>query len=120
MKLSIIKYLYDVLQEFPENLGTTLSNPADDHLWKVNDKGMGVVPTRGSVVDLPPHSSKTAFHECEDALINTYEVALLAKIVNKPEEDDWGELDHMLKYIKGTSKLKLVLGVGYMSLVNGG
>ena len=35
VKLSMIKYLYSVLQELPENLGATKVSPAAEHLFKV-------------------------------------------------------------------------------------
>ena len=39
VNVSMIKYLGGVLQEFPEHLGTTVSNPAADHLFRVRDEG---------------------------------------------------------------------------------
>ena len=38
LKLSMIKYVYSVLQEFPEYLGATTSTPAADHLFKVRNE----------------------------------------------------------------------------------
>ena len=38
-------------------------------------------------------------------------VAFLTTRVKKPDEDDWGELKGVLKYLKGTKYMKLTLNV---------
>ena len=35
MKVSMIKYLKNILLEFPEHLGITVSPPATEHLFKM-------------------------------------------------------------------------------------
>ena len=37
--------------------------------------------------------------------------------VKAPNEDDWGKLKHVLKYLKGTRGLKLTLYVNDMSTI---
>ena len=37
--------------------------------------------------------------------------------VKQPNEDDWGKLKRVLRYLKGTGGLKLTLYVDYMSVV---
>ena len=44
-------------------------------------------------------------------------VAFISDGVNKPDEDDWGEMKRVLKYLKVMRKLKLASSVGYMSVV---
>ena len=39
MKSFMIKYLYSVLQDLPEHLGTTTATPRADHLINVCDEG---------------------------------------------------------------------------------
>ena len=44
-------------------------------------------------------------------------VAFLTTCVKKPDKDKWIKLNHLLKYIKVTRKLKLTLIVGDISVV---
>jgi hypothetical protein len=44
-------------------------------------------------------------------------VAFLTTRVKKPDEDDWGKLKRLLKYLKGTKHLKLTLSVDSLSKV---
>ena len=43
----------------------------------------------------------------------------LTKKVNKPDEDDWGKLKQLLRYLHGTKRLKLALEMGPSELLNG-
>ena len=45
-------------------------------------------------------------------------VVLLTTSVKKPDEDDWGKLRRVLRYLNGTSHIKLTLSVDNMSIVN--
>ena len=44
-------------------------------------------------------------------------VSFLTTRVKKPDEDDWGKLKRVLKYLNGTRHLKLTLNVDSKSLV---
>ena len=45
-------------------------------------------------------------------------VAFLFTIVKKPDDDDWGKLKRLMKYLKGTKHLKLRLSVDSMSTID--
>ena len=44
-------------------------------------------------------------------------VTLLTALMNKLDEDDWGEMKQVLKYLKGTREMKLTLSVDDMTVV---
>ena len=44
-------------------------------------------------------------------------VLFLTKQVKSPEEDDWGKLKRVLKYLKGTLHMKLVLSVDNLTTI---
>ena len=44
-------------------------------------------------------------------------VAFLTMKVKKPDEDDWGKLKHVLRYLHGTKYMKLMLQVENLSIV---
>jgi hypothetical protein len=44
-------------------------------------------------------------------------VAFLTTRVKRPDEDDWGKLKRLLRYLKGTKHLKLTLSVDTLSRI---
>ncbi len=44
-------------------------------------------------------------------------MAFLTTRVKKPDVDDWGKLRRVLKYLKGTKHMKLILTVDDLSMV---
>ncbi len=44
-------------------------------------------------------------------------VAFLTSRVKKPDEDDWGKLSRVLRYLKGTKYMKLTIMVNDLSVV---
>ena len=44
-------------------------------------------------------------------------VAFLTTRVKKPDEDDWGKLRRVLKYLKGTKHMKLTLSVDSLFMI---
>ena len=70
VKVSIIKCLDSVLQEFPYNLGATVATPDADNLFKVCDD-FKKEPTRGSGTELLPHSNTITIHKYQGATRHT-------------------------------------------------
>ena len=46
-------------------------------------------------------------------------VSFLTMRVKKPDEDDWGKLKRALKFLNGTTRLKLTLTIKSMGVING-
>jgi len=115
----MIKYLKNIFDEFPEDITSTAESPAAEHLFKTRTVEEG---TR----KLPEEQGR-AFHHTTVQLLFTgmrarpdilTVILFLTKRVREPDEDDWGKLKRVLKYLKGTLYLKLTLRVDSMNTIS--
>ena len=101
----MIPYVQNIIKEFPKEIIFSASTPASVHLFQVQDKNTIMLPEDQAI----------AFHHTVAQLlfvsagarwnIQTL-VAFLTTWVNCPDEDDWGKLKRVLKYLNGTQLLK--------------
>jgi len=115
--VSMIKYLRKIFVDFSEDITSTAATPAADHLFKVRAE---------ELARLLPEEQAQQFHRTVAQLlflsararpdIKTA-VAFLTTRVRKPDEDDWGKLKRVLKYLKGTMHMKLRLTVDNMQFL---
>ena len=119
VKISMIKYLTNVIQDFPEDITTTAATPAAEHLFKARTVEEGARKL--------PEEQVQAFHHTVAQLLFTSMrarpdiltvVSFLIKRVREPDEDDWGKLKWVLKYLKGTLHLKLTLQVDSLNTIS--
>jgi hypothetical protein len=121
VKMSIIKHIQRAFDDFPDEIGKNSSTPASDHLFQVRDPE----ETEKMRKWLPEEQAVHFHHTVAQLLfISTrvkkdiqMAVAFLTTRVKKPEEDDWGKLKRVLKYLKGAKHLKLTLVVENMGVV---
>ncbi len=99
-----IKY---IIADFPEQITGVSATPAADHLFKVREDGKKVSEEK---VDAFHHT----VYQLLFAAIQTA-VSFLTTRVQAPDEDDWGKLKRVLKYLNGTRYLKLILGADAMN-----
>ena len=102
----MIKYLYMVIEEFPEVIKGTIFSPAGDHLVNVREDADR---------KLLPEEQARQFHRtvaqflflCKQARADIEPlVSFFTPRVKDPDEDDWGKLKHILRYLKGTLYMK--------------
>ena len=118
VKISMIKYLKKIFEDFPEEITKFAETPAGEHLFKVASEDMA---------KLLPEEQARAFHHAVAQLlflcmrarpdIQTA-VAFLTKRVRAPDEHDWNKLRRLLKYLKGTMYMKLTLSVDNMNTIH--
>eukprot|EP00804_Cyclotella_cryptica_P015947 CCRYP_019194-RD/>CCRYP_019194-RD protein AED:0.15 eAED:0.15 QI:0/-1/0/1/-1/1/1/0/395 len=120
-KLSMIKKIEKVFEDFPEEIGKACSSPASEHLFEVRD----AEETERLGKYLPEEMAQHFHHTVAQLLyiatrvrrdIQTA-VAFLTTRVKKPDEDDWGKVKRVLKYLKGTNHMRLTLSVDDMSVI---
>lgn len=108
-------YVAKVIKEFPEEITGVSPSPAADHLYQVRD------PAQSKLLD---EDRAVAFHHTVAQLLFAstrarrdiqVAVAFLTTRVKSPDEDDWGKLKRVLKYLNGTKHLKLTLTVDSLS-----
>lgn len=74
VKVTMIPYIKDILEDFPEEVNKTAATPASDNLFKVRDHED---PKKREL----PEEQAVAFHQ-----------AFLTTCVKSPDKDDWGKL----------------------------
>eukprot|EP00804_Cyclotella_cryptica_P010070 CCRYP_018045-RC/>CCRYP_018045-RC protein AED:0.60 eAED:-0.09 QI:0/0/0/1/0/0/3/0/425 len=113
--LSMEGYTKEIIDSFPEVIRGTSATPAADHLFKTRENGKKL-----------PEEQAAAFHRTTAQLlflggrarrdIQTA-VAFLTTRVKVPDEDDWGKLKRVLKYLNGTMDMGLHLSVENLGIV---
>eukprot|EP00804_Cyclotella_cryptica_P010749 CCRYP_005527-RA/>CCRYP_005527-RA protein AED:0.26 eAED:0.17 QI:0/0/0/1/1/1/3/0/840 len=120
-RLMMSKHLEKIFEDFPEEIGKECSSPASEHLFEIRDPE----ETERLNKYLPEELAQHFHHTVAQLLyvgtqvrrdIQTA-VAFLTTRVKKPDEDDWGKLKRVLKYLKGTKNMSLTLSVDDMSVI---
>ena len=121
VKMSMIKHITKIFEDFPDEIGKTASSPASDHLFQVRDADE--CEREGKYLSA---KMKKAFHHSVAQLLFVATrvrrdiqtaVAFLTTRVKKPDEDDWGKLKRVLRYLKGTLHMKLKLSVENLGII---
>ena len=116
VSFDMIPYIDKVITDFPEQLTGVASSPAADHFFKVRED----TSTRKL-----PESQAIAYHHTTAQLLFLSRVrrdiqtaiAFLTTRVKAPDEDDWGKLKRVLKYLNGTRSLSLTLSADSLSIL---
>jgi hypothetical protein len=111
----MIPYLNKVITEFPEKITGVASTPAADHLFQIYP------PTEASIL---PESQAITYHHTTAQLLFLSQVrhdiqtvvAFLSTWVKVTDEDNWGKLKRVFKYLNGTRNLKLTLSADSLSI----
>ena len=106
-------YLRKVIKECPEEITGVCATPASDHLFKVREDGGNLSE---KLADAFHHTVYQLFFAANRARrdIQTA-VSFFTTQVKAPDEDNWGKLARVLKYINGTRYMKLILSADEMN-----
>ena len=119
VKVSMKQFTEKILAEFPDPLKKTAESPAGDTRFHVRDSDD---PCRSPLTEERAQIfHRTVAHilflvarsrrDCQTA------VAFLTTRVSDPDEDDWGKLRRVLRYLKRNPSLPLVFEADDISLV---
>ncbi len=117
VQISMIKFIKKIFELFPEVIASTAATPASDRLFHIRDEveAKFLEEERAdkfhSIVAMLLFLCMRARRDIQTA------VSFLTTRVQKPDEDDWGKLKRVLKYLKGTLYMKLTLEVDNMSIL---
>jgi len=108
VKIDMINYATKIIDAFPETIAGVQSTPASDRLFQVRPP---------EAAKFLPEEQARAFHHTTAQLLFLSRVrrdiqttvAFLTTRVKKPDEDDWGKLKRVLRYLRSTRYLKLTL-----------
>jgi hypothetical protein len=110
----MIPYIRKINEAFPEKITGVQSTPAGDRLFQVRP------PDEAKYL---PEEQARAFHHTTAQLLFLSRVrrdiqttvAFLTTRVKKPDEDDWGKLKRVLRYLNSTRSLRLTLSADSLS-----
>ena len=117
VKIGQIKYTQKMIDEFPEPITYSAATPASEYLYTIRNS-TDAKPLDASRKTAFVHTvaqgiflSKRARRDIQNA------VAFLSTRVKHPDEDDWGKLKRLLRYLYGTLHLKLTLEISDTSII---
>jgi hypothetical protein len=108
VKIDMKQYITKVIANFPEKITGVQATPTGDHLFQIRPD----TETRSL-----PEEQARAFHHSTAQLLFLSRVrcdiqtpvAFLTTHVKRPDEDNWGKLKRVLKYLYSTKNLVLTL-----------
>ena len=114
VNIDMIPYMQKVFNDFPEKITGVQSTPAGDRLFQVRP------PAEATYL---PEEQANAFHHTTAQLLFLSRVrrdiqttvAFLTTRVKHPDNDDWGKLKRVLKYLHTTRFLRLKLFAASLS-----
>jgi hypothetical protein len=110
VKISMFEYLDEILETFDKaepNGGGTKSSAAPLNLFKIDNDATKL--QHDKVVAFHNLVAKTLFATKRARPDTCTSIAFLTTRVRAPDEDDWRKLTHLMRYIRGTRSLPLIL-----------
>jgi hypothetical protein len=109
VKITMIPYVKEIVHQFTEydNSESTAATPAAEHLFKVNDETTPLSERQATVF----HNfvAKCLFLTKRARPDIATAVAFLTTRVKASDEDDWKKLTRMIRYLRGSLELPLIL-----------
>jgi hypothetical protein len=117
LDMSVIKYLENVIDEFPELIQGKAAMPESDHLLQIRDDKEAKPLGEEQALAVHHTVAQLLFMATGARRDIQTVVAFLTTRVKSSDEDDWGKLKRVLKYLNGTRQLKLKLSVEGLGLL---
>jgi hypothetical protein len=118
----MLKHIDKIFNDFPEEIGKASLTPASENLFWIRDPGENTELKKW----LEPERARDLHHTVAQLLFVSTRVrrdiqtavAFLTTRVKKPDEDDWGKLKRILKYLKGTRHMRLQLSIDALGVIH--
>ena len=107
VKINMTKYIGKIIKDFPEEILGKQATPAGNHLFKVREDGHKLDEEQANAFHHTVYQLLFAANRARRDIQTA--VSFLTTRVKEPDEDDWGKLKRVLKYLNGTKYLKLTL-----------
>ena len=117
LEVSMLKYLNNVIEDFPEIIRVRAATPAHDKLFEIRDDEEAKKLNEEQALAFHHTVAQLLFMAMRARRDIQTAVAFLTTRVKNPDEDDWGKLKRVLKYLNGTRYLKLRLTVESMGML---
>lgn len=106
---SQVPYICEMLEEFPEELGTAAITPATENLFRVDEDVSAPTLSEERSAIFHQYVAQLLFISNRSRRDIQTAVAFLTTRVKGPNDHDWTKLRRVMKYLKGTRFLKLTL-----------
>jgi hypothetical protein len=113
VRINMWDFLKKVIEEFPEEITGVCATPANDYLFKVRENGRKLSEELAEAFHHTVYQLLFAANRARRDIQTA--VSFLTTRVKNPDEDDWGKLVRVLKYLKGTRFMKLILSADEMN-----
>jgi hypothetical protein len=110
VRISMFDYVDKILVAFDKaepKGGGTKSSAAPDNLFTVNEDCKKIIPERA--VQFHNLVAKTLYATKRARPDTCTAIAFLTTRARTPDKDDWKKLVHLMRYIRGTRKMPLIL-----------
>jgi hypothetical protein len=114
VRINIWDYLRKVKKEFPEEIMGVCATPVSDHLFKVQEDGKKLSKELAEVFHHTVYQLLFAANRARRDIQTA--VSFLTTRVKAPDQDNWGKLARVLKYLNGTCYMKLILSMDKMKV----
>lgn len=111
LSISMVKYIEDMIDEFPELITKTSRTPHTDNLFRVRDESEATFLSEDQAQQFHRVVAQLLFLSCRARRDIQTSVSFLTSRVKKPDANDWGKLKRVLQYLKGTKSMPLNLEV---------
>eukprot|EP00957_Ditylum_brightwellii_P112386 8568597-Ditylum_brightwellii.AAC.1 len=99
LKIGMIKYIKKIHKKFPEEIKSVAATTATEHLFEAHKENKDkLLPEEQALVFHRTIAQLLFLSACARPDIQT-PVFLLCTGTRAPDEDDWGKLKHILKYL---------------------
>jgi hypothetical protein len=109
MKLSMMGYLQEIVEEFPYEIAGRVSTPAAPHLFEKDEDGTLLNSTDSKIFHQVVAKVLWAATKLRPDLLTT--LSYLTCQVKAPDQDDMKKLIRMITYIRDTINLPLTIGM---------
>ena len=107
VKIKMEDYVQSMVDDFSEELGTPAVTPVAEHLFQVRDSSTKL--SEGKATEFHNQVARGLFLCKRSRPDIQVAIAFLSTRVREPDEDDWKKLIRLLRYMKGTVGLSLIL-----------
>jgi hypothetical protein len=117
LDVSMIKYLQNVTKDFPEVITGRAAIPAANRLVNIRDEKEARALEEDQALAFHHTVAQLLFMSTRARQDIQTAVAFLTTRVKSPDEDDWGKLKQVLKYLNGIKYLKLKLSINNLGML---
>ena len=111
LQVSMVSYIDDIFEDFPEIIDKTSRTPHTDHLLKVKDASNAKYLSEDLTQAFHRTVAQLLFLSCRAQRDIQMPIAFLTMRVKQPDTDNWGKVKRVLQYLRATRTMLLNLTI---------